>query len=79
MLLTETLILNINFTTANTKCSLSYIIIVLIVICYLMKKKFLHLKSTVKMKTFQLNFVSQMHMIFQSIKTLLTSLRFISI
>ena len=51
---------DINFSKANPKILFRvWIIILIIVICLLMEKKILNLKMTIKMLTFQLNFVSE--------------------
>ena len=42
---------SINFSKANTKFAWVYIIILIIVICLSMEKKYLSLKSTIKIKT----------------------------
>ena len=49
---------SINFSKANTKVGLSLHIMLITVVCLLMEKKSLNLKLTIKMLTFQLNFVS---------------------
>ena len=47
---------SINFTKANTKFCLSYIMMPLIVICWLMKKKSLNLRPVIEILAFHLNF-----------------------
>ena len=49
--------LSINFSKTNAIFCLSCVIMLIIVICLLMENKYLNLKPTIKMSTFELNFV----------------------